>query len=133
MTFPLEPSPRLNMQYLEYKILDRVEDCRTAKCWIIRDPKANNQVIWLKKKYLNHMYNRKGRLVLIKRLLYYFEYDASPSQIIRNYCGEKYCVNPAHCYVLGVPKDNDKIHNQIDREILTVEDARYWGLFNGSD
>jgi len=95
---------------------------------MIRDPQETNRMIWLRKKELHHMGKRKGRLVQIKRLLYYFEYDASPSKQIKNYCGEKYCVNPSHCYVPGVERGAGKIGEQVENGTLSYDDAREWGL-----
>ena len=134
--FPLEPSPKLNKERVNRQMLDRVDGCRTPGCWIIRDPKETNKVVWLKEKELHHTGKdnkgnmRKGRLVQIKRLLYYMEYEALPTKHIKNYCGEKYCVNPAHCYVPGVQRNTDKVHAQIDVGVLSVANAREWGLFN---
>jgi hypothetical protein len=113
-------------------IFDRVNDCRTPNCWIIKDPKETNQVIWLREKEYYHLKpeERKGRLVLIKRLLYLLEYGDSPTKHIRNYCGEKYCVNPAHCYVPGAKRDLATLNSQIENHTLSINNARDWGLFN---
>jgi hypothetical protein len=130
MTFLLEITPRLNRARLQRQLFDRVSDCRTPNCWIIKDPKEANKVIWLREKELYHTGKSKGRLVLVKRLLYSLEYNESPTKHIKNYCGNKWCCNPSHCYVPGQKRNMDNVHSQIDNHILSVEDARKWGLFD---
>ena len=132
MTFQLEPTPRLNKERMSLQLYDRVDNCRTSKCWVIKDPKEANQVIWLREKEYYHKIpeKRKGRLVLIKRLLYCLEYNEAPTKHIKNYCKQKYCVNPTHLYVPGKTRSKDQVHSQIDQNYLSVNDARNWGLFN---
>jgi hypothetical protein len=137
MTTPLELTPRLNKARMSRQLYDRVDGCKTPNCWIIKDPKDVNKVMWLREKEYYHKKkpidfkgkDLKGKLVLIKRLLYCLEYDESPSKHLKNYCGEKYCVNPSHCYVPGVKRAREIVHAQIDNNILSPNDAREWGLF----
>ena len=136
MTNHLELTPRLNKARMSQQLYDRVDGCKTANCWIIKDPIDTNKVIWLREKEYYHPQKIsgkqiKGRLVLIKRLLYCLEYDEMPSKHVKNYCEEKNCVNPSHCYVPGGTKRSiGMVHQQIDNNVLTVTDARKWGLFN---
>ena len=132
MSFVLELTPRINRERLSRQLLDRVDNCRTPLCWVIKDPKEVNQVIWLRDKEYYHKKpeERKGRLFLIKRVLYCLEYDKSPTKHIRNYCGEKFCVNPTHLYVPGELRDLGQVKAQIDQHFLYANNARDWGLFN---
>jgi len=132
MSFQLKPTPRLNKERMSLHIYDRVDNCRTPKCWLIKDPKETNQVIWLREKEYYHIKpeKRNGRLVLIKRLLYCLEYNKSPTKHIKNYCNEKWCCNPSHLYIPGDTRSNDLVHTQIDNNYLSVNNARDWGLFN---
>ena len=131
MTFPLGLTPRINRARLQRQLFDRVDDCKTPNCWVIKDPKEANQVIWLREQEYYHKKpeERKGRLFLVKRVLYCLEYDVeAPTKHIKNYCGEKYCVNPAHCYVPGAKRDVNLAIAQIRSKILSTNNARDWGL-----
>jgi hypothetical protein len=70
---------------------------------------------------------KKGSLVLVKRLMYYWEYGDCPPMPIKLVCGNKNCVNPAHMRITGYEKEAyQEIENQIERGILYPDDAKEW-------
>ena len=118
-------------------IISRVDGCETSGHWIVRDPKITNRYLWLSKHDVTPLESRrhKGRLVLIKRILYAFDRkgttdgDFVPKKNIKNACGEEWCVNPAHNYIPGYEPTKEQIKIWIEKKkpYLTKEDSeRYW-------
>ena len=132
MTIAIDLTRKFDEKRVQRQLLERIDGCRTPNCWLIKEPIESNQIIWLRNKEL---YGRKkGQLVLVKRLVYCMEYGETPlGKKIKNYCGVKNCVNPAHCYIPGIKRDASKVHSQIDVGILDSEDAHAWGLFDSKE
>lgn len=79
---------------LHFRIRDMVEGkkCNTPQCWPLADPGCDQ--IYLSK---FETFDRKGRHVQTRRLLFYLEYGFDPNRrVIRMLCGNKNCINPAH-------------------------------------
>jgi len=112
-------------------ILSRVDGCSTTGHWIIKDPKQVNSYLYLSKRDVAPLEARrhKPRMVPIKRVLYAIDRDTFvPKKNIKNLCGVKWCVNPAHLYIPGYEPTKDQICRWIEKDHpwLTVEEAKEW-------
>lgn len=131
MTLELEPNAKkFSERRLKTTMLERLDNCGVPTCWTIKEPIATNRVLWVPKDQL-YGNRRKGRLVQLKRIIYWWEYDVCPLRSIKNLCKNNLCANPAHFKVPPELRSKEMVHRQIDNKLLTEEDARNWGLFNG--
>jgi hypothetical protein len=124
MTDVLKVTMHADKSKLQEQIKYRTTGCNTPLDWQIREPVERNKRLWLPPKAVG---KKKGSLVLVKRLMYYWEYGDCPPMPIKLVCGNKNCVNPAHMRITGYEKEAyQEIEDQIERGILYPDDAKEW-------
>lgn len=97
---------------LHFRIRDMVEGrkCNTPQCWQLVDPDSDQ--IYLSK---SETFDRKGRHVQLRRLLFYMEYGFDPKRcVVKMLCKTHGCINPAHMTI----KNFENIYEQQTGELL---------------
>jgi len=123
-TFALNLKSERAATDMRKQIRDRCVECFVPRCWTLKDPSDDGQ------------FNLKGELVKggkrervqLRRLLFLLEYKELPplGRQISMRCDDMLCINPAHMRVKGFEPSYRKVYNMIDREILTIGQAKEW-------